>query len=210
MSIKDGKLIYHLTALNNFESIVNNGLLPRNAIEPNIDVADNEILKGRDKHNLLDYIPFHFFINTPFDGAVKKKYKDTDFIYICIKREIAKNNNFKIIPCHPLSSRLSNYKNILFDYDEGFNLIEWNIIDGNNRDYNNQDIKNACMAECLYYGGISIISVSSITVKNNKSYNKIDEILLKYGFTKKENEYIFYTKDSVKYSFFVDISPSWF
>ncbi|PTY39732.1 DarT ssDNA thymidine ADP-ribosyltransferase family protein [Brachyspira hampsonii] len=210
MSARTGQLIYHLTAIDNFESIVKNGLLPRNKIKPNIDVADNEILEGRDKYNLLDYVPFHFFINTPFDGAVKKKYKNTDFIYICIKREVAKRNNFKIIPCHPLSNKLTNYDNILFDYDKGFDLIEWSIIDGNNRNYNNQDIKNACMAECLYYGKIPIIGITSITVKNNESFNKIGGILSKYGFIKKDNKYSFHTKDLKKYRFFVDISPSWF
>ncbi|MBW5409354.1 DUF4433 domain-containing protein, partial [Brachyspira hampsonii] len=107
MSAKTGQLIYHLTAIDNFESIVKNGLLPRSKIKPNIDVADNEILNGRNKYNLLDYVPFHFFINTPFDGAIKKKYKITDFIYICIKRTIARNHNFKIIPCHPLSNKLA-------------------------------------------------------------------------------------------------------
>lgn len=210
MSARTGQLIYHLTAIDNFESIVKNGLLPRNKIKPNIDVADNEILAGRDKYNLLDYVPFHFFINTPFDGAVKKKYKNTDFIYICIKREVAKRNNFKIIPCHPLSNKLTNYDNILFDYDKGFDLIEWGIIDGDNRDYNNQDIKNACMAECLYYGKIPIIGITSITAKNNENFNKIGLILSKYGFIKKDNQYSFHTKDLKKYSFFVDISPSWF
>ena len=206
VNVKEGKLIYHLTALDNFESIVNKGLLPRNAIKPNIDVADNEILTIRDKYNLSDYVPFHFFINTPFDGAVKKKYKNTDFIYICIKREVARNNNFKIIPCHPLFNKLANCDNILFDYDEGFKLIDWNIIDSNNRDYNNQDIKNACMAECLYYGKVPIIKITSITVKNCKSFDKICEILSKYGFVSDKNNYTY----PGKYSFFVDTNINWF
>ena len=105
-----------------------------------------------------------------------------------------------------ISNRLINYENILFDYDKGFDLIEWNIIDGNNRDYNNQDIKNACMAECLYYGIIPIIGITSITVKNNESFKKIDKILLKFGFVSDKNKYTYHDE----YSFFVDINPSWF
>lgn len=206
MSAKTGKLIYHLTAINNFESIIRNGLRPRNKIKPNIDVADNEILNGRNKYNLLDYVPFHFFINTPFDGAVKKKYKTTDFIYICLEREIAKMNEFKIIPCHPLSNRLINYENILFDYDKGFDLIEWDKIDSGNRNYTDQDIKNACMAECLYNGIISCRRFSSISVKDVESFKKIDKILLKFGFVSDKNKYTYHDE----YSFFVDINPSWF
>ena len=45
-------------------------------------------------------------------------------IYICIQRELARENNFKILPKHPLS--LASYQ--LYDYDEGFNLIDWEIM----------------------------------------------------------------------------------
>ena len=42
---KEGKLLYHITAFDNLDSIFENGLLPRNKINFNIkDVADDEIL----------------------------------------------------------------------------------------------------------------------------------------------------------------------
>ncbi|WP_085169119.1 DarT ssDNA thymidine ADP-ribosyltransferase family protein [Brachyspira hyodysenteriae] len=205
MSAKTGKLIYHLTAINNFESIISKGLRPRNKIKPNIDVADNEILNERNKYNLLDYVPFHFFTKTPFDGAVKKEHVTTDFIYICIRRETAKEKGFCIIPHHPLSSEPEN-TNLIYEYEKGFDKIKWDIIDGNNRDYNNQDIKNACMAECLYKGIISCRMFSSISVKDVESFKKIDKILLKFGFISDKNKYTYHGE----YSFFVDINPSWF
>ena len=50
-SIKDGKLLYHLTAIDNLENIFNNGLLSRkDALDKKLirsDIADYEIIKKR-------------------------------------------------------------------------------------------------------------------------------------------------------------------
>jgi hypothetical protein len=48
--IEDQKLIYHLTALDNLHSIINNGLLSRNSINSFIDIADFDIIELRRKH----------------------------------------------------------------------------------------------------------------------------------------------------------------
>ena len=49
---KEGKLLYHLTALENIESIFKNGLLPRNKIKSHFtNVADDRILEERNHFN---------------------------------------------------------------------------------------------------------------------------------------------------------------
>lgn len=61
--IKNGRLLYHLTALENLASILQHGLKPRcdlNNDEFN-DVADGEILDSRANHSLDNFVPFHFF-----------------------------------------------------------------------------------------------------------------------------------------------------
>nr|WP_051514417.1 DarT ssDNA thymidine ADP-ribosyltransferase family protein [Nitrincola nitratireducens] len=60
---QNGKLLYHLTALDNLESILQNGLQSRAALQENKfeDVADSEILKSRQQHGLDQFVPFHFF-----------------------------------------------------------------------------------------------------------------------------------------------------
>lgn len=45
-------------------------------------------------------------------------------MYICISRELARRNNFKILPKHPLS--LENCQ--LYDYEEGFKRIDWDTM----------------------------------------------------------------------------------
>ncbi|MEG6617390.1 DarT ssDNA thymidine ADP-ribosyltransferase family protein [Peptococcaceae bacterium 1198_IL3148] len=105
-----------------------NGLLSRKFIKENnmnfSDVADQEIISKRTMLGLDDYIPFHFHPYSSFDVAVKSAHTDKEFIYICITRELAKNNNFKVLPIHPLSKEQCK----LLEYDEGFNAIDWDTM----------------------------------------------------------------------------------
>jgi hypothetical protein len=125
---KEGKLIYHLTKLSNLDSILNYGLLSRKIVKDrNIafsDVADQGIISKRTELGLDIYTPFHFHPYSSFDVAVKSTYSNEEFIYICITREDAKHNKFKILPKHPLTID----ECILMDYDEGFNAIDWDTM----------------------------------------------------------------------------------
>lgn len=86
MNIRGKKLLYHLTHIDNIESIIENGLLSRNqAIQRgllNQDIASHDILESRQINHLDDYILFHFYPNTAFDNAVRHKYGAENFIYI--------------------------------------------------------------------------------------------------------------------------------
>jgi hypothetical protein len=189
MKIKDGKLFYHLTELSNLDSILKKGLLPRSQLSNAdfIDIANPDIIKIRGENNINNFIPLHFFPSTPFDYAVQTTHKDKDFIYICIKRELARYNNLKIIPCHP--AHMDNIE--LCDFDEGMNLINWELIE--KRDYRDPNSKNACMAECLSDKIIDVNCFQSIAVKNDEIAqivkNKIENISTRL---------------------FVDIQQSWF
>ena len=76
-----GKLIYHITSIDNLPSILKFGLLSRKCILQNhdihfTDIADPEILSKRERYKeaLSQYVLFHFFAKNPFDGAVCEKY----------------------------------------------------------------------------------------------------------------------------------------
>lgn len=98
-SAKNGKLLYHLTKLDNLKSIVENGLVPRKTLlESGVifdDVANPDIINKRTQLGLDIYTPFHFHPYSSFDVAVKHTYLDDEFIYICITRNNARHNNFK-------------------------------------------------------------------------------------------------------------------
>ena len=141
--IRDQKLLYHLTHLDNLSSILEHGLLPRAQIDDFEDVADQEIIQGRQDLNLQDYVPFHWFARNPFDGRVQADRPGEPFVLISVRRTVAQRNNWPVIPCHPLA----NGDIELLNYDEGVGEIDWDLMD--ERDYHDHECKSVCMAECL-------------------------------------------------------------
>ncbi|MHB9294031.1 hypothetical protein Holit_03157 [Hollandina sp. SP2] len=63
--ISEQKLLWHLTAIDNLEGILKNGLLARNRLKTFTDVANQEIVQKRSIIGLGDYVPFHFFKGIP-------------------------------------------------------------------------------------------------------------------------------------------------
>lgn len=143
---REGKLLYHVTALENLESILKNGLLSRVKAEKEglirTDVADKEIIRKRRELGILDSVPFHFFEPTPFTDCIFKGKKETTFITISIQRKLAEEKNFRIATRHPLNSRVE-----ILPYYEGIEKIDWDVM--NKRDYADDECKITCMAECL-------------------------------------------------------------
>ena len=144
---KTQKLLYHLTKLDNLDSILEYGLLPRKLILENSvkfrDVADAGIINKRTELGLDGFTPFHFHPYSAFDVAVKHSHNSQEMLYICITRELARDNNFYILPQHPLS----NGEIKLFSYDEGFDKIDWDTLTQKNR--TDTYAKEVKMAECL-------------------------------------------------------------
>ncbi|MCK4920550.1 MAG: DUF4433 domain-containing protein [Bacteroidales bacterium] len=140
---KDGSLIYHLTSLDNLESIFQNGLLSRDAVRDFVDVADEDIIEHRRLKGLNNLVPFHFFGANPFDGSVQLGHPDKKFVFITLQRKYARSKGFKILPKHPLSLTDCN----LIDYDGGMKKINWDKMA--ERDYSDKECKEICMAECL-------------------------------------------------------------
>lgn len=179
MNTRDRKMLYHLTELSNLDTILEHGLISRKLLlENNLlfkDVADSEIIKFRKEKNLEKYVPFHFYPYTPFDWVVQNNNKDKDFIYICIEKELAKSNKFKIIPKHPLS--MNPFK--IYEYDEGMNIIDWELMD--KRNYKDAECKNVCMAECITELVIPHSCFQSITVKNEKVKAIVNKKIESYG-----------------------------
>ena len=161
------KLIYHLTALKNIPSILEKGLLPRNQLAVFQDVADKAILEKRQGLVLEGYVPFHWFVNNPFDGIVQKTHKDTPFALIAVRRELAARKNWKILPRHPLA----NSEMELLDYAAGFEAIDWETM--NQRDYRDPNCKSVCMAECLAPSTVPASQFFAIYVRNEALEQKI-------------------------------------
>jgi len=189
--IENQKLLYHLTAVNNIESILKDGLLARVNVQNFTDIAEQDIIDFRNQEGISNLIPFHFFGGTPFAGAVQKNNPDKEFVYITIHRDIAKENNFKIFPTHP------KHMNPLqaYDYEEGMKKIDWELM--NKRDYTDYECKEVCMAECIApFKAISPKIFHSIIVKSEDTKKYIEELC--YNILEK------------KCNFFIDVEPKYF
>lgn len=179
---KNGKLLYHLTKLENLESILQNGLLSRKIVkDKNIgfkDVADGKIITKRTNLGLDKYTPFHFHPYSAFDVSVKNNYKQ-EFIYICITRKLARYNNFKILPKHPLSIE----ECVIYEYDEGFENIDWETMEKAGTDDNYS--KHVKMAECLTELIVPAKLFHSIYVKDEETKIIVENMLRENGIDKK-------------------------
>ncbi|CVN54338.1 DarT ssDNA thymidine ADP-ribosyltransferase family protein [Bacillus altitudinis] len=182
-NIKTGKLLYHLTRLSNLDSILEHGLISRKLVKDNgvrfFDIADSEIISKRTELGLDEYTPFHFHPYSSFDVAVKSTYEDEEFMYICITRDLAKHNKFKILPTHPLNNE-GNYH--LYDYDEGFEKIDWNTM--HTLGTEDRYTKNVKMAECLTPLSVPAKFFKCIYVKNEKTRSDVQNKLQSKGINK--------------------------
>lgn len=174
MSIKDGKLLYHITALSNIVSIFENGLLSRASLKDNFkDVAEQDIIDFRNTHKITNLIPFHFFAGTPFAGRVQIDYPNEEFIYITIHRDTVKykDNDFKIFPTHPKHMNPLE----IYSYEEGFEKIDWELME--KRDYLDYECKEICMAECVAnHSSVPVNSFFSIIVKSEETKKYIQKL----------------------------------
>lgn len=176
---KTGKLLYHLTSLNNLESIIKRGLLPRRIMMQNqnafFDIADQNIISKRQVYGLDQYTPFHFHPYSAFDVAVKSRYNAQEMVYLCIGRELAIANDFKILPKHPLSQS----ECVLYDYREGFEQIDWDVLmEANRVDNYAKEVK---MAECLTDKIIPINYIEVIFVPSEEVKEIVLNMLQKNG-----------------------------
>lgn len=185
--IQTQKLLYHLTDIENLPNILAQGLLPRSQLANFSDVADGEIIASRRRLSLEDYVPFHFYPGSPFDGRVQLNNRQKEFVLITVRRDVAQANGWKIIPTHPLAAADLQ----LLDYADGFNAIDW--VQMNRRDYHDAVSRNACMAECLSPQTVPATKFFSIFVANQRSEELVNRLRTTYNL-----------------SFYVDINQNMF
>ena len=137
---------------------------------------------------------------------VQSNHPELDYILLAVRRTVARDNDFKILPTHPVYFEhyyrqiypqcFCGEKIIPLNYDDGIQEIDWEAM--NTRDYSNKYIKNVCMAECLYKPEKSGVAITSfdIYVPNPRVYNKVVELLESHNIPVEEmristNNYMF-------------------
>ncbi|WP_287797422.1 DarT ssDNA thymidine ADP-ribosyltransferase family protein [Idiomarina sp.] len=173
MSIRNGRLLYHLTSIDNIEGIIRHGLIPRAELNNFDDVADREIIGHRQLHQLDSKVPFHFFAKNPFDGNVQANNAEKAFVLIAVHRALAQKKNWQIIPRHPLAQPFE-----IYEFDQGMEVIDWNTMD--RRDYSDQNCKNICMAECLAPATVEPRYFASIYTKTPEQRQLVSSLAEQY------------------------------
>lgn len=171
MGYKDKKLLYHMTDIRNLGSILDNGLKPRAEVGQFLDVGDPGIVSARERSGLDQYVPFHFYAPTPFAGRVQLAYPETSFVFLTVKRVLAKDNAWLIVPSHPLD----NSKPETASYADGVERIDWPKM--KLRDYKDPASKKACMAECLAPGVVRSKNFFSFFVKDEAVKDAVQQLL---------------------------------
>ncbi len=177
--VRNKKLLYHLTTLDNMESIVKYGLLSRKQVKSqNIkynDIADAEIISKREELGLDGYVPFHFHPYSAFDVAVKNSKADTKFVYVTIRRELAEVAGYKVLIKHPLSQD----ECVLYDYAEGITKIDWDTMEkpGTNDTYS----KCVKMAECLSDKPLPAPLIQCVYVKDDWTREYVEQLFWDAG-----------------------------
>ena len=178
----EGKLLYHITHLNNMPSIFKHGLLSRCQLRQNsnlnfVDIADQEILAKRENYGdpPSQYVLFHFYPKNPFDFAVCHENHSENMVLITIRRSLCiSRNSFFIIPSHPLDIDQPE----IYPYKEGISRIRWDILDAEStRDYDNAEIRKACMAECITLNTVPVKDFAYLYVYNKKAKEKLQNCL---------------------------------
>ena len=175
MGIRDGKLLYHLTAIDNLPGIVQHGLLSRRSCQQQqigfADVADPEILRNRGAFDLDSMVPFHFFSKNPFDYAVARRNPSRPLMLLTVRRQYARTAGWLIVPAHPLAG---GGQPELLPWDAGVARIDWNLIE--RRDYDDNACKQACMAEALSPVPVPLSVCSAIFVASEADAAAVREM----------------------------------
>lgn len=155
------------------ENILRYGLMPRRELLDFEDVADPSIINKRERLGLDNFVPFHFFPRNPFDYGVRHNHQFDQFVYICLYRSKAQKMGFRIINKHPLALEINDYE--LYDYDSGFDVIDWDKMD--ERNHADHDCKMVSMAECLHEGVLDAQNFDIVYTENEHDEVEMKELV---------------------------------
>lgn len=181
--------IHHITHIDNLESILKNGILPRNLLKNDgfTDTANQEIILKR--YELNDYIPFH--INElqikhgiAYNHEVFNSEGRENIIVFSLKYIEYNENSHKLFVYHPISSWGFEVKNFEI-YQDNLNA-HYKELPYNNfgPDYNKQKVQNFFMSEILFKDRVDFSLIECIFVYNEEAEMKVKKVLQKYDVEK--------------------------
>lgn len=180
-----GKYVYHITSIDNLDSIIKNGLLATNiknekGIE-HTDIANGTIQERRantkvpcgHKGTIHDYVPFYFASRTPMLlGVINKKNCDQPYlVYLCLSIDVVDRDDVVFTDASANTNEVPNF------YSDSNNLdkLKWDIINSNVWTYSDEE-RHYHMAELLVHKKVDISEISCIVVFNDDIKKNVEYI----------------------------------
>lgn len=180
-----GRYVYHLTSIDNLDSIIKNGLLATNVKNEkgikHTDIANGTIQERRantkvpcgPKCTIHDYVPFYFASRTPMLlGVINKKNCDQPYlVYLCLNIDVVDRDDVVF------TDASANTNDVPHFYSDSCNLdkLKWDIINSNAWTFSD-DERHYHMAELLVHKKVDISEISSIVVFNDAIKKNVEDI----------------------------------
>jgi len=170
--------LYHLTHINNIETILEYGLLSRKkAISESIffeNIADPEVLKHGDQKmifdkELFDFVRLYFQPRNPM--LLKRKEVQDEILILAIDKKVLSEKDTVFSDGNASSGSTKFYKGL-----DNLNKLDWKII---NAEFwiNFDNGKRKACAEALIYSNIPISLIRGIICNNENTQKKIIKLV---------------------------------
>jgi len=184
-----GRCIFHMTNIENLESILQHGLLSTNEKEnlgiEHSSIANENIQRRRSTMevpcepfgSVHDYVPFYFCSREPMLlSVINRKNIDQQFIiYLAVKIEILDHADVVFTNASANTASPPEFYN---DPTELSNL-KWDLVDSPKWSFSLDSDRHGKMAEALIYKSVSIDDIDFIAVWNDHFKDIVVEILEK-------------------------------
>ncbi len=184
-----GRYVYHMTHLDNLESILRNGLLSTNE-KTRLDIkhkniANHGIQNRRAAMNVTcgpigtvhDYVPFYFCPREPMLlGLLNSKNLDQQFIiYLAVTIDVVEREDVVFTS----ASANTNIPPTFYCRPEELTNLRWDLIDSYKWSLPSDDDRHAKMAEMLIHERVEMSEIGFIVVWNKYFKNIANNILTK-------------------------------
>lgn len=151
-NIRDKKLLYHLVKLEDMAQILKEGLTAQEQI-------------GEKK-----YVSFAFHAYDSFAVRKQRQNPDTAYVYVCVTREYAAAQGYRIITGQPQDGALHTYS-----YAEGISRIDWKALEAQ------ADEEMEVIARCVTESKVTYEELAYIYLPDEKCAARLKELCEKAG-----------------------------
>lgn len=190
VKLSENILLYHLTHINNLQSILQQGnlwshaLVRKNAISYK-DVANQDVQTRRERTkipigvvgSLHEYVPFYFAPRSPMLYALcMQQIPQNDIVYFMTNKEMIQQycSSFVFTDAHAIR-RLTNFYTQLSD----LNKIDWELMKASQWADTDDDPNRKArrQAEFLVYNEVPLSACLGFAVYSNPAKRKVEEML---------------------------------